>query len=66
MTDKQPDDTCPGREGKYVPWSFGVLFDCTTCGAWVRQSHHVEPLSDGMPDYDSVYPIPPHQRRSAE
>jgi hypothetical protein len=50
---------CSGRTGKYVPWSWGEIFSCDTCGERVRMSHTVQPI-DGPADYDSTYPIPAH------
>lgn len=56
---------CEGCEGKYVPWSWGEVFACTTCGERVRQSHLIQPVTPGRPDYDSIYPIPAHNRSAA-
>jgi hypothetical protein len=49
---------CPSREGRYVPWTLGEVFECLTCGARVCQDHTVGPVRGR--DYDAVYPIPEH------
>lgn len=52
---------CQGRESRYVPWSFGEIFECLTCALRVRQDHRLGALrGEG---YDAVYPMPEHEVR---
>ena len=61
----QPDKQCPNRESRYVPWSFGEVYECTDCGWRERQSHQLKPLPGQGPriNYDTLYPMPEHPRR---
>lgn len=61
MTD---DDACESRESKYVPWSFGEVFECTVCGKRVIQPHTTRPIEPASSrDYGTLYPIAAHERK---
>lgn len=55
--------TCPSREARYVPWSFGEVYECVVCKLRVRQPHTTGPLDGKTANYDSPYPMPEHEQR---
>jgi len=55
---------CAGREARYVPWSFGEIFECLTCGLRLRQDHRLQPMRGQ--GYAAVYPIQAHETRPRE
>lgn len=54
------NETCESRQARYVPWSFGEVFECLTCGRRLRQDHQLRPLL--YEGYDAVYPFPEHDK----
>jgi hypothetical protein len=53
--------SCESREARYVPWSFGEIYECLSCGRRERQRHNLCKLRGE--NYEAVYPFPEHDRR---